>query len=130
MLDLKNWFNPKHYKRLWNVGPPGLIMSLLLIYLTLQYEAEFNIRKYETGHTWIDVLFFLVLLEMLFILFWTLFSLPPKNRGKKLSTRGIYSFIRHPRIHSCYFSYKYTHIFVGGFIFVALFGAATVFVVV
>ena len=24
MLDLKNWFNPKHYKRLWNVGPPGL----------------------------------------------------------------------------------------------------------
>ena len=73
MLDLKNWFNPKHYKRLWNVGPPGLIISLLLIYLTLQYEAEFNIRKYETGHTWIDVLFFLVLLEMLFILFWTLF---------------------------------------------------------
>ena len=57
MLDLKNWFNPKHYKRLWNVGPPGLIMSLLLIYLTLQYEAEFNIRKYETGHIWICLLY-------------------------------------------------------------------------
>ena len=74
MLDLKNWFNPKHYKRLWNVGPPGLIMSLLLIYLTLQYEAELNIRKYETGHTWIDVLFFLVLLEMLILLFVTLYT--------------------------------------------------------
>ena len=48
MLDLKNWFSPKHYKRLWNVGPPGLITSLLLIYLTLQYEAAFNIKKYET----------------------------------------------------------------------------------
>ena len=89
MLDLKNWFSPKHYKRLWNVGPPGLIASLLLIYLTLQYEAAFSIKKY-------DVLFFLIFLEMLFILFWTLFSLPPKNRGRKLSTSGIYSFIRHP----------------------------------
>ena len=48
MLDLKNWFNPKHYKRLWNVGPPGLIASLLLIYLTLQYEEALNIKKYET----------------------------------------------------------------------------------
>ena len=96
MLDLKNWLNPKHHKRLWNVGPPGLIISLLLIYLTLQYEAALNIKKYETGHMWIDVLFFLIFLEMIFILFWALFSLPPKNRGKKLSTRGIYSFIRHP----------------------------------
>ena len=96
MLDLKNWFNPKHYKRLWNVGPPGLIVSLLLIYLTLQYEESLNIKKYETGHVWIDILFLLILLEMLFILFWTLFSLPPKKRGKKLFTRGIYSFIRHP----------------------------------
>ena len=58
MLDLKNWLNPKHYKRLWNVGPPGLIISLLLIYLTLQYEAALNIKKYETGHVWVDVLFF------------------------------------------------------------------------
>ena len=96
MLDLKNWFSPKHYKRLWNIGPPGLIASLLLIYLTLRYEAAFNLKKYETGHMWTDILFFLILLEMLFILIWTLFSLPPKNRGKKLSTRGIYSFIRHP----------------------------------
>ena len=47
MLDLKNWFSPKHYKRLWNIGPPGLIASLLLIYLTLRYEAAFNLKKYE-----------------------------------------------------------------------------------
>ena len=59
MLDLKNWFSPKHYKRLWNVGPPGLTVSLILIYLTLQYEAAFSIKKYETGHMWVDVLFFL-----------------------------------------------------------------------
>ena len=130
MLDLKNWFNPKHYKRLWNVGPPGLITSLLLIYLTLQYEAALNIKKYETGHTWIDVLFFLILLEMLFILFWTLFSLPPKHRGKKTIYKRNIFFYSSPRIYGCYFSYKHTHIFAGGFIFAALFSTVTVFVVV
>ena len=96
MLDLKNWLNPKHYKRLWNVGPPGLALSVLLICLTLQYETAFNIKRYTVGGLLINVLFVLVFLEMLFILFWTLFSLPPKNRGKKLSKKGIYSFIRHP----------------------------------
>ena len=96
MLDLKNWLKPRHYKRLWSVGLPGLALSLLLIYLTLQYETAFNIKGYETNSIWVDVLFFLVLLEALFILFWTLFSMPPKNRGKKLSKKGIYSFVRHP----------------------------------
>ena len=28
MLDLKRWFNRKHYLRLWNVGPPGLVFSV------------------------------------------------------------------------------------------------------
>ena len=96
MLDLKNWLNPSHYKRLWNVGPPGLVLSLLLIYLTIQYEAALGLRKYETGETWLNILFFLIFLEMVFILFWTLFSLPPKERGKKLCKKGIYSFVRHP----------------------------------
>ena len=82
MLDLKNWFSPKHYKRLWNVGPPGLITSLLLIYLTLQYEAAFNIKKYETGHMWVDILFFLVFLEMLFIYFGPYLACRPKTEEK------------------------------------------------
>ena len=121
MLDLKNWFSPKHYKRLWNVGPPGLITSLLLIFLTLKYEAAFNIKKYETGHMWVDVLFFLVFLEMLFILIWALFSLPPKNRGKKLSIRGIYSFIRHPIYTVVIFHINIlTSLWVGSFLLIFL----------
>ena len=130
MLDLKNWFSPKHYKRLWNVGPPGLTASLILIYLTLEYEAAFSIKKYETGQTWVDVLFFLIFLEMLFILFWTLFSLPPKKQRKKAIYKGDIFLYSSPHIYSCYFSHKHTYIFVGGFIFIALFGADTVPVVV
>ena len=96
MLDLKNWLKPGHYKRLWNVGPPGLLVSLLLIYSTIQYEKVFNVKGYKMGETWFVVLFLLVLFEAIFILFWVLFSLPPKNRGKSLCKNGIYSFVRHP----------------------------------
>ena len=96
MLDLKNWLNPKHYNRLWNVGPPGLIFSLCLIYITHWIEMSFNMKKYELSPPWFYALFFLVLAEAVLILIWVLFSLPPTKRGKILSRQGIYAFIRHP----------------------------------
>ena len=96
MLDLKNWLNPKHYNRLWNVGPPGLIFSLCLIYTTRWIEMSFNMKKYELSPPWFYALFFLVLAEAVLILIWVLFSLPPTKRGKNLSRQGVYAFIRHP----------------------------------
>ena len=96
MLDLKNWLNPKHYNRLWNVGPPGLIFSLCLIYITHWIEISFNMKKYELSPPWFYALFFLVLAEAVLILIWVLFSLPPTKRGKNLSRQGVYAFIRHP----------------------------------
>ena len=96
MLDLKNWLNPKHYNRLWNVGPPGLIFSLCLIYITHWIEMSFNMKKYELSPPWFYALFFLVLAEAVLILVWVLFSLPPTKRGKNLSRQGVYAFIRHP----------------------------------
>ena len=96
MLDLKNWLNPKHYNRLWNVGPPGLIFSLCLIYTTHWIEMSFNMKKYELSPPWFYALFFLVLAEAVLILIWVLFSLPPTKRGKRLSRQGVYAFVRHP----------------------------------
>ena len=96
MLDLKNWLNPKHYNRLWNVGPPGLMFSLCLIYTTHWIEMSFNMKKYELSPPWFYALFFLVLAEAVLILIWVLFSLPPTKRGKILSRQGVYAFIRHP----------------------------------
>ena len=110
MLDLKNWFSPKHYKRLWNVGPPGLTASLILIYLTLQYEAAFSIKKYETGHMWVDVLFFLIFLEMLFILFWTLFSCRPKTEEENYLQGGYIPLFVTPYIQLLFFTQTYLHL--------------------
>jgi len=96
VLDLKNWLNPKHYNRLWNVGPPGLILSLCLIYTTHLIEIFFNMKKYELSPPWFYALFFLVLAEAVLILVWVLFSLPPTKRGKSLSKEGVYALMRHP----------------------------------
>jgi len=96
MLDLKNWLNPKHYNRLWNVGPPGLIFSLCLIYTTHWIEIFFNMKKYELSPPWFYVLFFLVLAEAVLILVWVLLSLPPTKRGRNLSKKGVYALMRHP----------------------------------
>ena len=53
-------------------------------------------KTYELSAPWFYVLFVLVLGEAIFILFWVLFSLPPKNRGKGLVKEGVYALMRHP----------------------------------
>jgi protein-S-isoprenylcysteine O-methyltransferase Ste14 len=50
---------------------------------------------YLTGG-WFWIPFLLLLSEAVFILVWAILSLPIKQRGKKLSTKGVYSFVRHP----------------------------------
>ena len=96
MLDLKKWLNPKHYSRLWNVGPPGLVFSLLAVHGLRQLEQAFGLKTFSLGEQWFWVLTALTALDALVLLVWVLFSLPPKNRGRKLSKKGIYSLIRHP----------------------------------
>jgi len=96
MLDLKNWFNKKHYFRLWNVGPPGALITGLFIYIVLYVDKKLTFFSVNVNDFWIRILLWIVIIEALFILFWILFSLPPTERGRKLSQVGIYKFIRHP----------------------------------
>ncbi len=97
VLDFKRWFNPKHYFRLWNVGPPGLVFSIFVIHLIYWTEERLlDFPGFSLGPTLLWVFVSLVVLDALVLLFWVLFSLPPKERGKKLSKKGIYGFIRHP----------------------------------
>ena len=96
MLDLKKWFDSKHYMRLWNVGPPGLLFSLAAIHGLHHAEQVFLLKTFSLSSGWFFALTFLTALDALVLLFWVLFSLPPKNRGIKLSKKGIYGLIRHP----------------------------------
>jgi len=96
LLDLKKWLNPKHYFRLWNVGPPGLILSLFLIHTIHYIETALEFKTFVLSDTWFWILVVLTELDLIILLVWVLFSLPPKERGLKLSKKGIYGFIRHP----------------------------------
>ena len=96
MLDLKNWFNKKHYFRLWNVGPPGALITGIFIYFILFIDRKYNFFSINIDEFWINIFLWIVIIEALFILFWILFSLPPTERGRKLSQKGVYKFIRHP----------------------------------
>lgn len=96
VLDLKSWFNPKHYNRLWNVGPIGALTTGLGSALILTIDNQLNFVKINISSWWTTTLILLTAIELLIILFWILFSLPPKKRGKTLSKKGIYAFIRHP----------------------------------
>tara|TARA_Y100001968_G_scaffold10056_1_gene8436 strand:- start:1503 stop:2009 length:507 start_codon:yes stop_codon:yes gene_type:complete len=96
MLDLKRWFNRKHYLRLWNVGPPGLVFSVFAVHGLHRLEQALGLKTFSIGEQWFWALTALTALDALVLLFWVLFSLPPKNRGRKLSKKGIYAFIRHP----------------------------------
>ena len=96
MLDIRRWLNPKHYNRLWNVGPPGLLFSVSVVHGVHYLEKLFRLRGFSLEGPWFWALITLVVLDATALLFWVLFSLPPKDRGRKLSKKGIYSFIRHP----------------------------------
>ena len=96
LLDLKKWLNPKHYFRLWNVGPPGLAFSLFLIYTIHRIEIWFEFKTFVLSDTWLWILVALTAADAAALLIWVLFSLPPKERGLKISRKGIYGLIRHP----------------------------------
>ena len=96
VLDFKKWLNPQHYNRLWNVGPPGLIISLCLIYFIHQIEIKLSLKTFVLSDAWFWALFILTAIDATILLVWVLFSLPPKQRGRTLSKKGIYGFIRHP----------------------------------
>ena len=96
MLDLKKWLNSKHYMRLWNVGPPGLLFSVAIIHGLHYAEQAFLLKTFSLSPGWLWGLMTVVELDAIVLLAWVLFSLPPKERGIKLSKKGIYGFIRHP----------------------------------
>ena len=96
VLDLKKWFNSKHYLRLWNVGPPGLLFSVAIIHGLHHAEQALLLKTFSLSSGWLWGLMTIVELDAIVLLVWVLFSLPPKERGIKLSKKGIYGFIRHP----------------------------------
>lgn len=84
------------YDRLFGSGPRGALIGTVL-FIPVFYGEEFVGLPEITGNdTFRYVAFALLTLVSLFIIIWSLKSLPLKERGKKLVTTRAFKYFRHP----------------------------------
>ncbi len=69
MLDVRRWFNPKHYNRLWNVGPPGLLFSVSVVHGLHWAEELFRLKTFSLEGTIFWVLVGLVVVDAITLLY-------------------------------------------------------------
>lgn len=86
-----------NFNRIFGVGPKGLLISLVLLYLSFYLKDLFGIPKIFTDQIFMRQLIFVILtIISVVIVVWSLISLSPKLRGKKLITTGALKYFRHP----------------------------------
>ena len=86
----------KTYDRLFGSGPRGALVGVLLFIPVYLGEDLVALPEITGNDTFRYVVFVLFTLVSLFIIIWSLKSLPPKERGKKLMTTGAFKYFRHP----------------------------------
>ena len=84
------------YERIFGAGPRGLLISLALLALAKQWESAVGLPHITANYGVRWGIFGLTLVGAVFVIVWSLKSLPPATRGKKLVTNGVYRYVRHP----------------------------------
>ena len=84
------------YERIFGAGPRGLLISLALLALAWQLESFAGLPIIIPSFCARWAVFVLTLVGAVFVVVWSIKSLPPAKRGKKLITNGIYRYLRHP----------------------------------
>lgn len=78
------------YERIFGAGPRGFLISLALLALAWQLESAAGLPSITTSNLARWVVFVLTVVGAVFVVVWSLKSLPPATRGKELVTNGIY----------------------------------------
>ena len=84
------------YERIFGAGPRGFLISLALLALAWQLESAAGLPSITTSNLARWVVFVLTVVGAVFVVVWSLKSLPPATRGKELVTNGVYRYLRHP----------------------------------
>ncbi|MBN2040470.1 MAG: isoprenylcysteine carboxylmethyltransferase family protein [Spirochaetes bacterium] len=86
------------FKRLFGSGFKGLIISLILFFITRHYLKNiFNTPDiFDSSFLTRLVIFILLSVVTTGIIIWSVISLNPKLRGKTLITQGAFKYFRHP----------------------------------
>ena len=84
------------YERIFGAGPRGLLISLVLLALAWQFESAVGLPSITDSYLARWLVFGLTVVGAVFLVVWSLKSLPPATRGQKLVTNGAYRYFRHP----------------------------------
>ena len=84
------------YERIFGAGPRGLLISLALLALAWQLESFAGLPIIIASFFARWAVFVLTLVGAVFVVVWSIKSLPPAKRGKELITNGVYRYLRHP----------------------------------
>ena len=84
------------YERIFGAGPRGSLIGLALLALAWQLESVVGLPSITASYVVRWLVFVLTVIGTVLIVVWSLKSLPPATRGKKLVTNGAYRYLRHP----------------------------------
>ena len=84
------------YERIFGSGPRGGLISIVLFCLAFFLEGVIGLPQILSNddvRVTVSVVFFLA---GSVAVGWSLYSLPPKSRGRRLVISGAFSYVRHP----------------------------------
>ena len=84
------------YERIFGAGPRGLLISLALLALAWKLESFAGLPIIISSFFARWAVFMLTLVGAVFVVVWSIKSLPTTKRGKELITHGVYRYLRHP----------------------------------
>lgn len=84
------------YQRIFGTGPRGLLVSTLLLLLSYKFEGIAGLPEIHSSKVLGISVFSSSIVLTLALLIWSVRSLSPTDRGRKLITSGAFRFFRHP----------------------------------
>lgn len=84
------------YERIFGAGPKGLLISLTLLALVREFESTFGLPAIINSNFMRWLVFALTTVGAVALVLWSIKSLPPDARGRRLVTTGAFHYLRHP----------------------------------
>ena len=84
------------YKRIFGSGPFGVAVSVLLLLAAAMAKPHLNLPQLGVPLTIRMLVLSICTIFALALIFWSIRSLPPGARGRKLCDTGAFRYLRHP----------------------------------
>jgi len=92
-------------KRLFGIGPAGVLFTLVLWYGVYIVERTFSLPGMNINQIFRIALAIVFTIDAIYLFVGSFYYLNPQERGKKLITEGPYKYIRHPIYSAIIYSF-------------------------